>query len=117
MQYRRLDENGDMLPYTLLNPPFKDAEAVGAAIRSRLLSFYGEWWEDPDAGIPIDILFGRTNIEQQNIAEALIRERVGEVEHVSQVLSIIFTDDSKTRDRHISITVDTDFGEEVTMEV
>lgn len=116
MRYRRIDDQGDMLPSNALYPPFLDAEAVGAAIRSRLLSFYGEWWEDPESGIPIEILFGRMDDEKQRIAEALIRECVGGVEHVGQVLAVSFSDDTGARKRSITITVETDFGE-ITVEV
>ena len=117
MQYRRLDENGDMLPATALYPPLKDAEAVGAAIRSRLLSFSGEWWEDEDDGIPVEMLFGHISDDDRIVADALIRERIAETEGVSDVLELIISDDAPNRTRTIRITVETVYGQNVTVEV
>lgn len=117
MQYRRLDENGDMLPATTMYPPLKDAEAVGAAIRSRLLSFRGEWWEDPDDGLPFEMLFGRITDEDRIVADALLRERIGETEGVNGVLELVINDDAPSRTRTIRVTVETIYGENVTVEV
>lgn len=117
MKYRRLDENGDMLPCNRMYPPYENAHAVGAAIRSRLLSFQGEWWEDPDIGIPVDSIFGRNTESRKDIAVAMIRELVSETEHVSQVLEVSFVDVSASRSRSVKIEVETDFGEIVSLEV
>lgn len=45
VRYRRLDEYGDMQGLRGNKTHYEGAYAVGAAIRSRLLSFKGEWWE------------------------------------------------------------------------
>lgn len=111
MRYRRLDADGDMLPATPLNPPYVDAEAVGAAIRSRLLSFQGEWWEDEDEGIPIEALTGHLDEEDRVVAEALIQERIAETEGVNDVIETIITDDSAGRIRHVEATVETIYGD------
>lgn len=117
MQYRRLDDTGDMLPAIVKYPPFRDSEAVMAAIRSRILSFYGEWWEDEEEGIPIDILFGNMDENNRVVAEALLRDRVGTTDGVNEVLEVEISDDSKTRKRKIVVTVETEFGDTVTVEV
>ena len=117
MRYRRLDENGDMLPANLKYPPYVDSEAVGAAIRSRILSFYGEWWEDPEDGIPIEILFGHMDEDNRVVADALLRQRVATTEGVNEVLEVTIGDSSSTRERRISVEVITDFGDTVTVEV
>lgn len=117
MLYRRLDTHGDMLPATKANPHFKDAEAVGAAIRSRLLSFYGEWWENTDDGIPIEMMFGKMDSNTAVIAEALIRSRVEETEGVQEIIDLRMDDDKPSRKRTITLTVKTVFGDTITVEV
>jgi len=111
MKYRRLDENGDMMPVTAENHHLEGAEAVGATIRSRLLSFRGEWWENPDDGIPSGLFFGRTTDENKRVLEALLRERLMETQGVNAIVALTIRDDPATRKRTISVTVDTDDGE------
>ena len=111
MRYRRLDENGDMLPVTAVNAHFEGAEAVGMAVRSRILSFRGEWWEYPDEGVPVDLFFGRTTDENNRVFEALLRERIQETEGVEAIVHLLIQDDPETRKRSISVTIDTEYGE------
>lgn len=111
MKYRRLDENGDMLPVTAINTHFEDAEAVGAAVRSRILSFRGEWWEFPDEGIPAALFFSRTTDENNRVFEALLRERIQETEGVEAIVHLLIEDNPETRQRSISVTIDTVYGE------
>lgn len=117
MQYRRLDADGDMLPAIQKYPPLQDSEAVAAAIRTRLLSFYGEWWEDETDGIPVEILFGQMTEDNRVVADALIRDRVAGTEGVNEVLAVEIEDVSAPRQRRIRITVETEFGETITVEV
>ena len=111
MKYRRLDENGDMLPVTAVNVHFEGREAVGAAVRSSILSFRGEWWEYPDEGIPVELFFGRTTGENKRVFEALLRDRILDTQGVSSVVSLVIEDDPETRKRAVSVTVDTEYGE------
>lgn len=116
MKYRRLDENGDMLPVTAINAHLEGREAVGAAIRSRLLSFQGEWWEDPEDGVPMESFFGRVSDERSAVLKALLRQRVAETEGVTQVIDLQINDDPETRKKTVYIEVETEFGE-TTVEV
>lgn len=115
MRYRRLDDNGDMLP-ARGNPPFTGAEAVGAAVRSRILLFYGEWWETPEDGLDISYFFGYQNEEKKRVAEALLRLRILETDGVSEILRLDFAD-VKNRRREISAEIVTNTGETITVEV
>ena len=115
MTYRRLDSDGDMLP-ARGNPPYEGAEAVGAAVRTRILCFYGEWWEDPEDGLDISYFFGYQNEEVKRVAEALLRERIRETEGVEDVLRLEFST-PKNRRREITAEIMTDTGETITVEV
>lgn len=110
MKYRRLDENGDMLPVTAQNTHLEGAEAVGAAVRSRILSFRGEWWEDPDEGVPVELFFGRTTDENRRVFEALLRNRIAETQGVKAIEELVIQDDPETRKRTVTVTIDTDDG-------
>ena len=116
MKYRMLDENGDMLPVTGQNRLWEGAQAVAGAVRSRILSFLGEWWETPDEGIPYASLFGRLSDTSTLVARALLQDRIGQTEGVDAVLSLEFQTDSVTRARTISAQIDTEYGE-MTVEV
>ena len=53
MKYRKLDENGD---YSFGNNSLdfiSDADAIAQAIKTKILLFYGEWWENTAIGIPM----------------------------------------------------------------
>ena len=116
MTYRRLDADGDMLP-ARGNPPFEGAEAVGAAVRSRILLFYGEWWEAPEDGLDISYMFGYQNDEKQRGADALLRQRIAETEGVSDILELTFGDIATNRRRTVTAVIETDTGETITVEV
>lgn len=109
MRYRRLDDAGDMLPARGY-PPFEGAEAVGAAIRSRILSFYGEWWETPEEGLELRYMIGYQNEETERVTTAMLRQRIMETEGVRDVLSLNMGR-IENRHRTITVEVETDFGE------
>ena len=115
MIYRRLDSDWDMIP-ARGNPPYSGPMAVGAAVRSRILLFRGEWWETPDDGMDISYFFGYQNDEKQRVAEALLRQRIIETEGVSDVLELRFGDVSGGR-RTVSVKIETDTGETFDLEV
>ena len=117
MTYRRLDTDWDMMP-ARGNPPFEGAMAVGAAVRSRILTFYGEWWEYPDDGLDVSYMFGYQNDEKQRVASALLRKRIMETQGVTDILELNFGDiSSDTRRRTITAVIMADTGETVTVEV
>lgn len=87
---------------------FEGAEAVVAAVRSRLRSFAGEWWEDPEEGIPLTALIGKLDEEKMMISDALIRLRILETEGVRGIVEYKAVNDS--RSRTIYVTINTEFG-------
>lgn len=102
MRYRKVDKFGDMLAYSE-GGMLKDAEAVGACIRSRILSFEGEWWGDLDDGLPFLAMLGRMDEEREQIANALIRERILQTEGVLFIESFISKNEEKKREIHASV--------------
>lgn len=53
MRFRTLDENGDMKPIRYAEDMLTDADAVGAAVKSRMDLGAGEWWEDESIGFEV----------------------------------------------------------------
>lgn len=108
VKYRKMDELWDMQGVRSGPSHLTGAEAVAAAIRSRILSFQGEWWEDEDDGVPLEALVGRLDEEREQIADALIRLRILGTEGVLGIDE--FSAQNHLRQRVISVTVDTEFG-------
>ena len=65
-------------------------EAVAQAIKTKILLFYGEWWEDLGMGIPMfQSIIGQTNRNTVNIAaQSLLRKRILEVKEVTSIVSL-----------------------------
>lgn len=65
-------------------------KAVAQAIKTKILLFYGEWWENLGLGIPMfQSIIGQTNRNTVNIAaQSLIRKRILEVEEVTSIVSL-----------------------------
>lgn len=118
MKYRALDASGDMQGIRTVSGHLEGARAVAAAVRSRLLSFEGEWWEFLDDGIPFEAMVGRLDEEQLQIAEALIRVRVAETEGVENIEKFEVVDSGTTRTVTMTIVTGTDADlEEIEIEV
>lgn len=65
-------------------------EAVAQAIKTKILLFYGEWWENLGLGIPMfQSIIGQTNRNTVNIAaQSLLRKRILEVDEVTSIVSL-----------------------------
>lgn len=90
MKYRKLDSNGD---YTFGNNELdfiSDNEAVAQAIRTKVLLFYQEWWEDISIGIPMfqSIVGKVADTNLQMTATLLLTKRIQEIEQVTAVTNI-----------------------------
>ena len=53
MKYRKLDNNGDYSFGSGFSDFVYDKNAIAQAIKTKILLFYGEWWEQIDDGIPM----------------------------------------------------------------
>lgn len=103
-----LTEGGDILP----------TESICQAVRVRLLWFFEEWRLGPDMGFPY---FEEVFVKNPSEAKIrhLIRETVMEVEGVTDVESIEYSVNKRTREAAIAVVFCTDeetFREEVNIQ-
>ena len=91
--------------------------AVAQAIKTKILLFYGEWWENLGLGIPMfQSIIGQTNKNNVNIAaQSLLRKRILEVEEVTSIVSLTAT--IENRNFSCEVVCKTDNEEIVTVEV
>lgn len=106
MKYRRQDENGDYVFGHNKKDYVQGNLAIAYAIKSKILLFYGEWWEDIGIGIPMfQSIIGQGRSEAlKNSAQMLISDRIKEIEEVAAInkVNIIFV--KRTMEVQISIT-------------
>ena len=101
-----LDASGDLCISE--SGDLKLEDSVAQKIRIRLLWFEGEWRWDVEEGLPyFENLFVK-NPDTDHF-ESLVRERIFEVEEVTEVKEVSVTYDRKTRDAVIRYTALTDF--------
>ena len=53
MKYRKQLANGDYSFGNNIQDFYTGQEAIAQAIKTKILLFYGEWWEDISQGIPM----------------------------------------------------------------
>ena len=53
MIVRPVDSDGDMMPVAYAEQMESGGKAVAQVVRQRLLLYFGEWWEDEQAGFRI----------------------------------------------------------------
>lgn len=92
-------------------------EAIVQAIKTKILLFANEWWENLGIGIPMfQSILGQTNRDNIRLsAQYLVKKRVLEVEEVARVNSIYAEIDD--RNLIISVDVTTINSESITLEV
>lgn len=91
-------------------------DAIAQVIKTKVLLFYGEWWENIGIGIPMfQSIIGQMNPEAlQTSASLLITKRIMEVEGVISVDDVTITRSGRTL--NFQISVNTEAGE-TTVEV
>ena len=104
MKYRRLDENGD---YTFGNNEgnfLYDNDAVAQAVKTKILLFYQEWWENISIGIPFfQSIAGKvSNNNLKMTITLLLKDRILEIQEVSSVDNI----EIDISNRALSIVID-----------
>ena len=113
MKYRRLDENWDYVFGHGKNDYLEGREAVGQAVKSRLLLLYGEWWEDQEDGLPLfeRILASSGSDANKQAVDIIFARRIGDT---TGVLNVSWYDSSFDRNKRaysFSCRVDTVYGE------
>lgn len=119
MKYRRLTESND---YSFGNGQYDyidGAQAVAYAIRSKILLFYGEWWEDLAQGIPMfQSILGQSNSTTiLNSFKMLLEKRINELDQVKTVDNITVSIDKESRILTAEVRCTVDSGESVNVEV
>ena len=119
MKYRKLTSMGDYSFGSGSNNYVDGNEAVAQAIKTKLLLFYGEWWENLGEGIPMfQSVLGQTNPETiKSSLSMLVEQRIVEVEEVDSVKNIEIDYDRKNRTISMEVDVATKSGEIVNVEV
>jgi hypothetical protein len=99
MRYRKLDAQGDMIAGHGSADFITDIDAVAQAVRTRLLLFRGEWWEDIEDGLPLyqNIIGVRATQDAEAAMELLVRDRILRTEGVSEILSLESSIDPQNR--------------------
>nr|QIG67155.1 baseplate assembly protein W [Rhizobium phage RHph_TM26] len=92
-----------------------DAEAVGQHVRTRIMSYEGEWFLDKDVGLPwIRGLLG--GLYDPVLAEAVIKAEILDTDGVVDINSFSVSFDRTTRGLSaFNITVTTEYDEEVSV--
>lgn len=113
MKYRRLDENWDYVFGHGKNDYLEGREAVGQAVKSRLLLLYGEWWEDLEDGLPLfeRILASSGSDANKQAVDIIFARRIGDTTGVLNVSWYDSTFDRNKRAYSFSCRVDTVYGE------
>ena len=93
--------------------------AVAQAIKTKILLFYGEWWENLGEGIPMfQSILGQTNPETiKSSFSMLVEQRILEVPGVESIKNIEVEYDKKNRSISSVIDAVTESGETVNVEV
>ena len=117
MKYRRQTETGDYSFGYNQNDYVSGNLAIGYAIKSKILLFYGEWWEDLGIGIPMfQSIIGQGKSDAlKNSIQQLVTDRIMEIDEVAAVnkVDVIFDD----RTLRMSVSVTTTNNELVKQEV
>lgn len=119
MKYRKLTEDGDYSFGMNAQDYIDGSSAVAQMVRTKILLFYGEWWEDIGIGIPMfQSLIGQMNVDSiQTSATLLINERLKELSDLMTVDSIEVDVDRKVRSLSFVINITATNGESEMVEV
>lgn len=109
MKYRSM-QGGD---YTMGVPWLVNAPAVGQAIKTRLLLFLNEWWEQEEDGLPLfqNILGTRGDPNNLQAVDLLIQERILGTPNVSNIIEFKSSFENRTYSFHG--IVETTFNERI----
>lgn len=118
MIYRNQTSTGDYCFGYNRQDYIDGSKAVALAIRSKVLLFYGEWWEDKSIGIPIfQSIIGQANRENVKAAlQSFLENRILEIPQVTSVDRIV-VEDLTVRKLKVTINCTVDNNEKVEVEV
>ena len=119
MKYRKLTDTGD---YSFGNGSrdfISGDAALAQAIKTRILLFYNEWWEDLTSGIPMfQSILGQVDDKNVSLAlQSLLTKRIKEFPQVRNVRYENVVIDRRTRGLSLSAICELYSGEEVEVKV
>lgn len=119
MKYRKLDKNDD---YTFgKRDGFHfDTEAVAQAVKTRLLLLRGEWWENPDDGIPLfEEILGQHFRTDESPAEVdlILSERMVSTTGVVEIMDFSSKINPDTREYFANVTIRTIYNTEFQLSI
>lgn len=87
MKYRKFSDEYDYSFGNNEQDYISDINAAALAIKSKILLFYGEWWEDLSIGIPMfESIIGQMNTQNLRIAvQNLIQKRIFEIPQIRSI--------------------------------
>lgn len=117
MKYRKLTSSGDYSFGNNMNDFVEGSEAIAQAIKTRILLFYREWWEDLNNGIPMfQNIIGQVNAANIQLAlESVLTKRIREFSQVKTVSYEEVNIDTKTRS--VSFTIKVELRDETMISV
>lgn len=103
MRYRKLTDTGDYSFGGNAEDYISDTSAVAQAIKTKVLLFYGEWWEDTGIGIPVfqSVIGQRNSSAVQNAFRSLLAKRIKEIPEVKTISDV----EIETEGRNIKVYV------------
>lgn len=106
MRYRKLNSNGDYSFGTNSEDYIGGNAAVAQAIKTKVLLFYGEWWENIGIGIPMfQSIIGQMNPENLKVsATLLITQRIREIPEIYSVDNVEVIRNDRTLKFNIDVT-------------
>lgn len=109
MRYRKLSPTGDYVFGNGQKDFYRDIpEAVGQAVKTRLLLWLGEWFLDIDSGTPyMQGILGKYSIEKANVT---IQDRVLRTQGVRGIQNYQSELEANSRSMTIQFDVDTVYG-------
>jgi hypothetical protein len=110
ISYLKLDDEYD--PIFLTSASLTNLAAVEQIIKTTILLFMGEWWEDLNTGTPMfqKIIGQRATPAGLQIMSQALSARISGVPYVSAVQSVEASFNPITRKFNFSATADTSFG-------
>ena len=107
MKARKLDSNYDYVFGNNSQDYLEGPDAVAIAVRTKILLFYKEWWEDRGIGIPMfESILGQVSKDNVRLAATnLLTKRVMEVPEVKSVTSVDILFHEGTRSMTVQLTI------------
>lgn len=113
MKNRRLDDDWDYCFGHGKADYLEGREAVGQAVKSRLLLLYGEWWEDQQDGLPLfeKILASPGTEKNLQAVDIIFRQRIENTMDVLGITQFISDFDRNKRNYGFSCNIETVYGQ------